>query len=255
MNCIKYKLENFRNSPIFNICPNCGNDKTYQRYVSILTGIQVANDVGQCKTKIGCGYHYTAWRYEEENNITLSHKKGMPSFIPNEYFLKSLNNCKANNLFLFIAAHLGENEAIKAFKTYSVGTSMSCPGATVFWQIDREDKKRTGRIALFDAETGKENGSWWTSKGWVHRSLNLQRFNFVDCPFGWNLLNKEPAKPVVFVYTEKTAMLGSCLYPEFIWLAMVNGKEAPNLEICQVLSRRDATWFPSGGFDKLKRFE
>ena len=79
----EYELENYRSVPVFNTCPNCQKENTYQRYISTETGISVANDVGKCVPQNGCGYNYRPFDYSIENRgIPLPIKKGMPSNIP-----------------------------------------------------------------------------------------------------------------------------------------------------------------------------
>lgn len=251
----EYELENNRGVPVFSTCPACGNDKTYRRYVSRVTNTSVANEVGECASKKGCGYNYLPFHYSRENRILLPQKKGKPSFIPNDIFLKSLNHNKENNLFLFLEKTFGLNEALKVIEKYSIGTSKLCAGASVLWYIDREEKKRTGRITVFDAETGKESRVEY-GKRFVHQLVNIERFNAVKCLFGENLLNKEPEKKVVVTDSEKTAIIGSCLYPERLWLSMPNGIELPNKEILIALDNKSVKWwFSLDEFERLKDFE
>lgn len=120
----KYKLEDFRNLPINHTCPNCANEKTYQRYVYIKTGLQVANDVGSCDSKKGCGYHYFPFNYFKENNIHPTDNL-QPSFIPNEIFTRSLNNHRQNSLFIYLEKLFGNCEATKVMRRYSIGTGSS----------------------------------------------------------------------------------------------------------------------------------
>lgn len=248
LNCV---LENRRRMPVYYSCPGCGRDKTYQRYVCGKTGVPVTNDVGRCKSK-SCGYDYHPYHYFTENRSFPSHISD-PSFIPNDLFLKSLNRYNENNLFLYLKKQFGEHEANETMKRYSVGTSMVCPGASVLWRIDKQDRKREGRITLFDKDTCNDGG-YWNSKGWVSKLVKTERFNAVSCLFGENLLRKEPNKHVAIVYTERAAIIASCLYPGYLWLAMRGGYEAPGINDMLALSGRFVTWFPNSGFEKLKEF-
>ena len=60
-----------------------------------------------------------------------------------------------NNLFLYLANHLGYESALHLMKTYHVGTARKWKNATVFWQTDISGKIRTGKIMQYNAETGK----------------------------------------------------------------------------------------------------
>jgi hypothetical protein len=48
--------------------------------------------------------------------------------------------------------------------------------------------------------------------------LKLPAFQLSQCLFGEHLL-KDTETPVAIVESEKTAIIASCYYPEFIWLA------------------------------------
>lgn len=45
-------------------------------------------------------------------------------------------------------------EAQRVFHLYHVGTSAKWGGATVFWQIDANEQVRSGKIILYNSETG-----------------------------------------------------------------------------------------------------
>jgi hypothetical protein len=250
----EYELENNRGVPVFSDCPNCKRSNTFRRYVSLKTAISVANDVGECVPKKGCGYNYTPFHYSRENRVLLPPKKLQPSFIPNDIFLKSLKHNKDNNLFLFLEKNFGYNEALNTIEKYSIGTSKLCKGASVFWYIDKEGKKRTGKITGFDPETGKENHIEY-GKRFVHQVVNIERFNAVKCLFGENLLNKEPEKNVVVTNSEKVAIIANCLYPEYLWLSIPEGVELPDKNMLAALDNRRVKWFSLNEFDRLKEFE
>lgn len=250
----EYELENNRGVSVFSICPNCKSDKTYQRFVSSRNNMSLANDVGECPATKGCGYRYLPFHYSKENGIALTDKRARPSFIPHDIFSKSLKHFQGNNLFLYLSKCFGPDAATKAMKNYSIGTSKNINGSTVIWNIDREDKPRTGRITLFDEETGKETKVEY-GKRYVHQLLNIERFNAVKCLFGENLLKKEPGKPVIVVYSEKTAIIASCIYPEYLWLSMPDGIENPDNSMLRATAGRMVDWFPSSGFEKLMEFE
>lgn len=55
-----------------------------------------------------------------------------------------------NNLFAFVAAIVGSDEARQLMEMYRVGTSKHWQGATVFWQISVDGEVRGGKIMLYD---------------------------------------------------------------------------------------------------------
>ena len=195
------ELEHFRGVPLYSICPKCSNDKTYQRYIN-KNGTYVSEEFGKCNSINGCDY---------------DNKPEMPKFVPYFFdeskFIKSLDYSNGNNLFNFLKSKYGYEQAVKAMEHYKVGTSKRYQGAAIFWQIDREDKKRTGKIVFFDSK-GVEN-----IKGWVHNETGINSCAIRNCMFGEHLLNNKINKTVVIVENERAAIEGWCKLPDYTWLS------------------------------------
>ncbi|MEO8853316.1 MAG: DUF6371 domain-containing protein, partial [Ginsengibacter sp.] len=200
-------------------CPGCQKE-TLRRFVYKDTGLQVDNEVGSCKIK-KCGYYYSADNYFKENMLspTPFGAKIKTSFVPESYFIKSLGHYEENNFIIYLTRHFGKESVELVIKKYSIGTSKRWEGSTVFWQIDREAKKRTGRIIKFNSENGLTVINLLPQVTRVHERLKLQRFNPVQCLFGEHLLIKDSKKPLVITQNESTAVIASILYPEYNWLA------------------------------------
>lgn len=252
---MNFELENFRGMPSYETCPGCRNEKVLRRYVYKETGVQVANEVGLCKRKKECGYHYTPYAYWNDNKSIDMNPKGVkqrPSFIPHNDFLKSLDRYEENNFSKYLKMEFGDDEAKKMMAKYKVGTSKAVKGGTIFWEIDREEKVRTGHVINFFAGTGNEHSYPFSFTCWVHRCYKIPSFNYVPCYFGEHLLNHEQYKTVVVVKSEKAAIIGSHLYPEYIWLGYNKRWQEPDLRMFRALSTRKVIWFPYVGFEKLK---
>ena len=92
---------------------------------------------------------------------------------------------------------------------------------------------------------------------WVHSILKKKKllpdnFNLVQCLFGEQLLKMYPKKPVALVESEKSALIASGVYPEYIWLA-TGGKSQLSIEKMKVLHGRTVLAFPDvDGFDYWK---
>lgn len=78
-------------------------------------------------------------------------------------------------------------------KRYKVGTSKYWDGATVFWQTDNQNKVRTGKIMLYNPETGKRIKEPYNHVTWVHSVLHKGDYNLKQCFFGEHLLPEEKA--------------------------------------------------------------
>jgi hypothetical protein len=150
------------------------------------------------------------------------------------------------------------SEEIQAvLKMYLVGTYQD--GLTVFWQIDGRGRIRTGKIMRYDAQNGhRQIVRTWTDKDgekhelkvdWMHGKIKKD-FNLTQIFFGEHLLPKFPNKPVAIVESEKTAILGSLCFPEFIWLS-IGSKQSLKTERLQRLDNRQIILYPDAdGFDR-----
>jgi hypothetical protein len=164
------------------------------------------------------------------------------SYISNDIFLTSLQAYSENNFVLYLKTLFGLEVCKELIKRYNIGTSNHWNGATVFWLIDAQHKIRTGKIMLYNPTTGKRVQQPYDHINWVHYMLKLPEFEKKVCLFGEHLLN-DKTKPVAIVESEKTAVIASVYYPQFIWLAS-GGKDGLNAEKCSVLKGRSVTLFP-----------
>ena len=159
--------------------------------------------------------------------------------IPDEMFNQSLGHYDRNQFARLLQQHFGQSVASELLQRFHVGTSARWPGASVFWYIDEQDRKRGGQIKLFgpDWHTAKKsNGKSKTS--WVHSALTyrlekaetplpdwLVKYNQYGecspCLFGLPQLLTEPVdKPIALVEAPKTAIICTACIPDFIWLAV-----------------------------------
>ena len=76
------------------------------------------------------------------------------------------------------------------------------------------------------------------------------KFNLQQCFFGEHLLLTDPFKIVAIAESEKTAVVCSFYYPEYIWLA-AGSLEGLSFSKCRVLKDREVKLYPDlNGYDK-----
>ena len=254
----RYTLEPYKGMDTRHHCPACQvKEKTFSRYIDTVTGNYLADNVGRCNRESNCGYHYTPKQYFQDNNIPFEPVK--PAFIPKpvikktslipiDIFKESFNH-EANNFIRFLLNLFGPEITKELIKKYFIGTSNHWPGSVIYWQIDLNGKIRTGKIMLYNSDSGKRVKEPINYITWVHKALKLTDFSLNQCFFGEHLL-KEKNKPVAIVESEKTAIISSVYLPQFIWLA-AGGLDSLNIEKCKVLTGRSVILFPDlKGFDK-----
>ena len=255
MNPHRYKLEPYKGRASRYRCPSCGKPAQFTLYIDTETGEHLSPTVGKCNRVNNCGHHETPKQYFESNGITVKPpqrkqatviKKIPASFIKPEDFKASLNlkAYELNYFVTFLNNHFGTNIAGQLVSKYFIGTSKHWEGANIFWQIDTQGKVRTGKIMLYSPTTGKR-GKEFT---YVHKEIKQPEFVLNQCFFGEHLLS-ESSKPVAVVESEKTAIIASYFYPQFIWLAS-GGIDGLTAEKWKVLKGRTVTLFPD-----LKAFE
>ena len=247
------------------ICPECGK-KTFVPFVDANTGNQLPGQYGRCDREVNCSYFFSPYKdgYHKGNKSDLikSNTVNIPkptpkrfSFVNVELFKQSRKAYEQNNFVQWLKLHFGSAITSALISRYHIGTSKRWPGSTIFWQIDKQGKIRTGKIMLYDAKTGRRVKEPYNHIAWAHKALQLPEFELQQCLFGEHLLNQNPACPVAIVESEKTAIIASAYLPRFVWLA-VGSLTNLSAEKCKVLAGRNVFLFPDlNGFDKWKNKE
>ena len=163
----RYTLQPYRGRNTRFYCPQCkAKDKTFVRYIDIQTGQHLAPHVGRCGREINCGYHYKPKEFfADSGQQTLDNRRQTAdngphvtvtpiSFIAENVFKASLAYGDGNNFIKYLTQLFGQQIAGQLVKRYFIGSSKHWPGATVFWQIDMQGKIRTGKIMLYNPNTG-----------------------------------------------------------------------------------------------------
>lgn len=262
MSTHRFVLEPYKGVSTRHTCPNCHRQRCFSKYIDTEKQIQFPEYVGCCDHEQKCGYHFTPRDYFEQNpsekekfaensfRSYASIKEAKPiatSYIDLDIVNQSLRGYPANKLFQFLSAQFGETETLKLLKRYKVGTSKYWDGATVFWQTDNQNKVRTGKIMLYNSETGKRIKEPYNHVTWVHSVLHKDDYNLKQCFFGEHLLSEDKSRPVALVESEKTAIIASYYLPQFLWIASGGKNGCFNVNSLSVLAGRSVVLFPDLG--------
>ncbi|PNW27801.1 DUF6371 domain-containing protein [Formosa algae] len=230
MRKFRYKLEPYKGIKTRFSCPKCGKNKVYTKYIDTENNDYLNDSVGCCNRIVKCGYHYKPKDYFQDNNLSsitsikpkvpnIKKNKPKTSFINIEIMLKSMFHKKHNYFIDYLASIWDLETAFFLAEKYNIGTSKYWNGATVFWQMDKAGKIRSGKIMLYNPINGKRIKKPFNHINWAHKVLNLENFNLEQCYLGEHLLNEDKDKPIAIVESEKTAIVSSIYLPEFIWIA------------------------------------
>lgn len=264
-------------------CPACNNSRrTFKRYIDTVTRQYLADHVGKCDRIDTCGYHFTPRDYfaatpgilrQAQYNNLWSTRNESPvkpfDTLPRSLVDDTAREYHRNNFICFLGRCFGHNNALQLAQLYKVGTSKYWPGACIFWQIDVNDRVRTGKIKLYNDTDGHRVKVPFNHIAWAHR-LSLKSnapgpetdtdstnkthdYRLQQCFFGEHLLQTDPFKTVAIVESEKTAIICSFIDPRFIWLA-AGSLEGLNTGKCKVLKDRSVILYPDvNGCHKWRR--
>ena len=138
--------------------------------------------------------------------------------------------------------YLTEELMLRAAERYRLG--MSQDGGVIFWQIDDQGRTRDGKIMYYreDCHRDKSRHPSWASarlKAYYGYDGDLP----VDrCLFGLHLLGVVGGA-VCVVEAEKTAVIMSEVYPQYVWMA-AGGLSALSAEKLRPLRDHKVVLFP-----------
>lgn len=221
------------------VCPACGK-KTFVPFIETETGNELPA-FGRCDREQHCNYFR-----KPESNEPIVMQKFEPIEKPTDYLSLELLNeyfslTNTSNFYKWLLSKFPKSAVIKAEYDYY----LSCKGtAVIFWQIDNQERVRSGKLMEYNPTTGKRikdlNGK--SQINWMHK----QPFNLKQCPFGLHLAKENPSSIIGIVESEKTAVIASIKYPDIIWMACgsVSGFK---LEMLAPLKLRKIIGFPDKG--------
>ena len=208
------------------ICPNC-NKKRFVKYIDV-NHTYLSEQFGRCDRQVNCGFfnppNFSNFEKSYLDVVCSTKNKKMPakqiSFIDNKTVQASLSGYNINGLYQFLITHYPEKDVKSTFDKYKVGTSKKWGGSTIFWQIDYNQKIRSGKVIKYNKRTGKRIKHPRPLITWAHCILALKPFVLEQVIFGEHLLFKIDDKaPICIVESEKTAIVCDIMHSDFIWLA------------------------------------
>lgn len=275
------QLESYKGTKSRHICPSCGARGCFVRYVGD-DGNYIDETVGKCNRESKCAYHRKPREFFADNpylsKSATFKPKGQartngrfaaqtvtqsvtatktalirPDYISSDVLLRTLGNYENNAFVSFLFSLFPEDsEAVeKAVKDYLIGTTKD--NRTIFWQIGASRNIRTGKIIAYHAQTGKRRKD--INPNWIHSELKKSGhlktdFNLTQCFFGLHLLPTAKEQPLAICEAEKTAIIGSICFPQFVWLAC-GAKGYLNADKLQRFSKRKIILYPDADAFKL----
>ncbi len=244
-------------------CPACGDKHCFSLYIDE-NGDYINEGVGRCNHESSSGYHNTPKQIFADNPTARPNRKDnifrQIWTITSDIVKSSVNPSIDSDFTMFLASLIGRENTLKAIKDYHIGVTKNRD--VIFYQIDIEGRCRTGKIMKYNRMTGHriKDENVGGKITWVHSILKKSsnpklrlpdRWDLTQCLFGEHLLKQYPFKNIAIVESEKTAVICSSFWPEYVWLA-TGGKSQLNGRL-QVLKGRKVVAFPDvDGYQEWK---
>ncbi len=152
-----------------------------------------------------------------------------------------------DNLSTFLKYIFTEEQVFIAMQSYFLtGTYTFWNNATVFWQIDNQERIHAGKVMLYHPSTGKRIKQPYNHINWIHNGLKEPDFSLNQCLFGLHRIVEDYNKSIAIVESEKTALIMSIILPEVLWLA-TGSKQNLKLPLLEPLVRRKIILYPDKG--------
>jgi hypothetical protein len=280
----KYILKPYKGPSSRNTCPNCRQKNRFSRYVDSETGNELNENVGRCDRENSCGYHYTPKQFFYDNpgkklssenlikpNIETKKTEILNKpvdYLPYELMSKSVSLHRECCFYTLLEKLFKQEIAEHLCNRYFIGKSKN--GFTIFWRVDSLGRVTQGNMMHYvngrrDKETilhsyvDKESKVVECNTAFKIAKSVLRKKdpNIVECFFGEHLLSytENKTKPIAIVESEKTAVVASVYFPEFIWLATggKHGIKMTERSVCNVLTGRRCILFPDlNAYDSWK---
>ena len=252
------------------LCPEC-EQKRFVLYLDTTTNKALNECVGKCD-RPNCDYHYPPRLYfrdypqakQEDSFTPLIIKRTQQktdveaiTLLPYDYLEKCQNRQESNHFISFLLSLFPFEKVQTATQAYFIGTSTRWKAATIFWQIDENKGVRTGKVLLYNLQTGKrvkhEN---IPLVDFVHsiliRKKIIASYSLKQCLFGLHLVPIHPQKTIAAVESEKTAIIMSLILPDYLWLSYGGLNNIFQLNT-PILQGRKIIVFPDAGtYNKLQ---
>lgn len=242
-----YSLQKYTGRSSRHTCPACERKFCFTYYVDA-SGKPLAEDVGRCEHQNSCGYEKTPKMHFEEHPQNKTDWKSQPlpkreppkiDYIPFSLIQKS--ESMNNSLMRYLSRFFTKEDLQKVTAAYHLGSTAK--GEVIFPQIDRLCMCRTGKVMQYGQDGHRIKGAI-DMIDWLHSRLMKKQgkvssdFHLKQCLFGEHLLPKRPKDIVCLTESEKSAIICSMVFPQFVWVSC-GGKQGLTADRCKTLENRN----------------
>ena len=191
-------------------CP-CGKSNKDGKFVPYIIEGQVSNSCGFCHA---CGDTFLPSLDRKEINNQGGKTKVIPLTITQKLIdftivQKTLKAYSHNNFVIWLEK-IVPNQVEYLLACFNIGTAKD--GGTLFWNINIHNQATTVKRVYY-----LENGH--RDKNKLPEYIYKRSDGYLPCLFGEFQLTKRPYDYIILVESEKTAVVGTAIIPQFIWIA------------------------------------
>ncbi|RLD85543.1 MAG: hypothetical protein DRJ07_02800, partial [Bacteroidetes bacterium] len=212
----------------------------------------------RCDREVNCGYHLRPKNYFNENKTledlskqnnheysrSVNPERSRGANHPNHYIKRSLKS--TDNFTSYLRTIFSPHEVKQVIEMYKIGTSTHWKNATIFWQIDNQNKIRAGKVILYDNTGHRSKYATWIHSILLKKKV-ISTYNLNQCLFGLHLIHTN-TKPIAIVESEKTACIMSIKFPKYLWMA-IGGSNNIADKYFTPLKNRKIIFFPDLSID------
>jgi hypothetical protein len=227
------------------ICPNCGK-KEYKHYIDNNTNETISPEFGRCNRVHKCGYYMNPYKhgYSNKGYNHVPPPQVQQQFIPECQLIKTASKPSNFSRWLFKTFPNHADAIVQAILKYKIGSYGHYQNDVVFWRIDKHGRVVSGKVMGYD-----QNGKRVKKPpqiNWVHKLLNIGDTEPMSAFFGEHLTNQFHDKPIAIVESEKTAIIASLFFPQYLWLAS-GGASGLTIKAITAIKDHNITLFPDTG--------
>ena len=265
----RYEFAKRKNTKNFKTrCPSCKQKNSFNLYWDNLNQELAPDIYGKCDRLNSCGY---VNRPEHKDNELPTGVNFLPKPIdlPTTYIdredLIEYSSVKHKYPFsIWLIEKFGDvaKEVLYDYAVYSMEIKAWNCYAPLFLYVDEQGNCRSGKMMRYEINNGEPKRTnyedSWDNMKWLHTWID--GYNYEQIAFGSHLLAKYPEKDVMIVESEKTALILSCVRPQYIWLASLSYTGVQSY-LLPDLRNRNVTLIPDKGkktfdywFEKSQEF-
>jgi hypothetical protein len=212
-------------------CP-CGKSNRDGKFVPFVIDNIISEKDGFCHA---CGKTFLPNGIQKRKAYSINNKEQLSKYVSNEDMDKTFNHFQRNNFFVWLNSVFTTDTIEMLQRKYFVGTANR--NATLFWYSDIHGKIMNAKKILYKINGHRDKSH---SPYFIFKKEN----GYSSCLFGEHLLKSVTSiSIIVLVESEKSAIIGSAYYPNYIWLA-TGGANGLTEQKAKVLSKRTVLYMP-----------